>query len=52
MWATGQIDDDLRQKLEFVLEKHRVHRARCQRELLVNEDEAPRFHLSFPNEPG
>jgi hypothetical protein len=25
--ATGQIDDALRQKLEFVLEENRVHRA-------------------------
>jgi Zn-dependent M32 family carboxypeptidase len=26
-WATGQIDDALRQKLEFVLEENRVYRA-------------------------
>src|SRR6266851_3302131 len=27
VWATGQIDDSLRQKLEFVLEENRVYRA-------------------------
>src|ERR1039458_150776 len=26
-WATGQIDEALRQKLEFVLEENRVYRA-------------------------
>jgi hypothetical protein len=26
-WVTGQIDDSLRQKLEFVLEENRVYRA-------------------------
>jgi len=26
-WATGQIDEALRQKLEFVLEEDRVYRA-------------------------
>jgi len=26
-WVTGQIDDSLRQKLEFVLEENRVDRA-------------------------
>jgi hypothetical protein len=28
-WATGQIDDALRQKLEFVLEENRVYRTLC-----------------------
>jgi hypothetical protein len=27
VWATGQIDEALRQKLEFVLEENRVYRA-------------------------
>ena len=27
-WATGQIDEALRQKLEFVLEKNRAYRCR------------------------
>src|SRR3989442_15734726 len=26
-WATGQVEDSLRQKLEFVLEENRVYRA-------------------------
>ena len=26
-WVTGQIDDSLRQKLDFVLEENRVYRA-------------------------
>jgi putative transposase len=33
-WATGQIDEALRQKLEFVLEKNRVHRALLDRHSL------------------
>ena len=27
LWATGQIDEALRQKLEFVLEENRAYRA-------------------------
>jgi putative transposase len=30
-WVTGRIDDSLRQKLEFVLEENRVHRALLER---------------------
>src|SRR5258708_11012541 len=31
-WVTGQIDDSLRQKLEFVLEENRVYRALLDRQ--------------------
>ena len=31
VWATGQIDEALRQKLEFVLEENRVYRALLER---------------------
>ena len=37
-WATGQIDDALRQKLEFVLEENRVYRALLDRH-------SPHWHL-------
>jgi putative transposase len=30
-WVTGQIDDSLREKLDFVLEENRVYRALLQR---------------------
>ena len=30
-WATGQIDEALRQKLEFVLEENRVYRTLLER---------------------
>jgi hypothetical protein len=30
VWATGQIDEALRQKLEFVLEENRVYRVPCE----------------------
>ena len=32
-WATGQVDEALRQKLEFVLEENRVYRTRTVRKL-------------------
>jgi len=31
VWATGQIDEALRQKLEFVLEENHVYRALLER---------------------
>ena len=31
VWATGEIDEALRQKLEFVLEENRVYRALLER---------------------
>jgi hypothetical protein len=37
-WATGQIDEALRQKLEFVLEENRVYRALLDRH-------SPHWHL-------
>src|ERR1022692_1061140 len=41
-WATGQVDEALRQKLEFVLEENRVYRALLDRH-------SPRFRLFPPN---
>ena len=38
-WATGQIDEALRQKLEFVLEENRVYRCRSRKlNRIVNFD--------------
>src|ERR1017187_8778082 len=41
-WATGQVDEALRQKLEFVLEENRVYRALLDRH-------SPRLRLFPPN---
>jgi hypothetical protein len=40
-WATGQIDEALRQKLEFVLEENRVYRA-------LLDWHSPHCHLQDP----
>ena len=39
-WATCQIDQALRQKLEFVLEENQVYRARLDRVLSKNSNDA------------
>ena len=40
-WATGQVDDALRQKLEFVLEENRVYRALLDPQQEWNWDRVP-----------